>query len=114
MSETIFDKILAGEIPSSKIYEDENIYAFKDINPAAPIHILVIPKSKVTGFAKLKDLSEEEVGRFIKGVSKVASDLGLEEDGYRIVFNQGKHGQQTVEYIHAHIIGGKQLTWPPG
>ncbi|KAA0209978.1 MAG: histidine triad nucleotide-binding protein [Ignavibacteriaceae bacterium] len=114
MSETIFDKILSGEIPSTKVYEDDDIYAFRDINPAAPVHVLVIPKLKITGFKDLKGLSESEIGKFIKGVSKVAGELGLDNDGYRIVFNQGKHGQQTVDYIHAHIIGGRQLTWPPG
>ncbi len=114
MEETIFDNILKGDIPADVVYEDENILAFKDINPQAPIHVLVIPKKKVTSFNDLKDLSPEEVGVFLKGVSQVAVSLGLADDGYRIVMNCGSNGQQTVEYIHAHILGERQMKWPPG
>ena len=114
MSETIFEKILKREIPATVVYEDDDIFAFNDIAPQAPIHVLVIPKKKITSFNDLKDLSESSVGTLFKGVSKVAQKLGLYEDGYRVVLNSGKHGQQTVEYIHAHIIGGRQLQWPPG
>ena len=115
MSEqTIFDQILRGDIPSEKVYENEDIYAFRDINPQAPIHVIVIPKKKVESFADLKGYPAEEIGRFMRGVSQTAAELGLEENGYRIVLNNGRHGQQTVRYLHAHIIGGKQLSWPPG
>lgn len=109
MSDTIFDKILAGEIPSQKVFENEHVYAFRDINPAAPTHVLVIPKWKVARFAELKDQQVENIGEFFKHVSMIASQLGLESDGYRIVINNGEFGCQTVEYLHAHIIGGRQL-----
>ncbi|MDA3811899.1 MAG: histidine triad nucleotide-binding protein [Spirochaetaceae bacterium] len=114
MEETIFDKILRGDIPSDKVYEDENILAFRDISPQAPVHVLVIPKKKITDFSNLKDLAPEECGLFLQGVSKVAVKLGLAEEGYRIVLNSGKNGQQTVEYLHAHILGERQMSWPPG
>lgn len=114
MEETIFDKILKGDIPSDKVFEDDNILAFRDINPQAPVHVLVIPKKKVISFNDLKDLPPEASGQFLKGVSEVAVALGLADDGYRIVLNCGKNGQQTVEYLHAHILGERQMSWPPG
>ncbi|HUX13100.1 MAG TPA: histidine triad nucleotide-binding protein [Spirochaetia bacterium] len=111
---TIFEKILDGEIPSESVFEDENVYAFRDVNPQAPVHVLVIPKSKLTGFADLATADLVTVGRFMQEVARVAGKLGLEEEGYRIVFNQGKNGQQTVAYLHAHILGGRRMSWPPG
>jgi histidine triad (HIT) family protein len=112
--DTLFDKILAGDIPAEKVYEDDTVLAFKDINPQSPIHVLVIPKNRVARFAELKDRSPETVGAFFMGVSRVAAKLELEENGYRVVVNNGRDGQQTVEYLHAHILGGRPLTWPPG
>lgn len=114
MEETIFDKILKKEIPADVVYEDDKILAFRDINPQAPVHVLVIPKKKVASFNDLKDRSADEAGTFLNGVSKVAVQLGLAEDGYRIVMNCGSNGQQTVEYLHAHILGERQMKWPPG
>lgn len=115
MSETtIFDKILAGEIPADKVYEDEDIFAFRDIQPQAPVHVLVIPKRKVPHFDGLQQQEAEIVGRLFKGAAQVARMLGLAEDGYRVVINHGRNGQQTVDYLHLHLLGGRQLTWPPG
>lgn len=111
---TIFDKVISGEIPVDLVWEDSDIMAFRDINPQAPVHVLVIPKTKFRAFSELKHAEAALAGRFITAVSRVAEKLGLEENGYRIVINEGKHGQQTVQYLHAHIIGGKPLTWPPG
>jgi histidine triad (HIT) family protein len=111
---TIFEKILDREIPSEAVFEDEMVYAFRDVNPQAPVHVLVVPKKKLTGFADLKNADPEATGRFMQRVALVADRLGLEKDGYRIVFNHGKNGQQTVEYIHAHILGGRRMAWPPG
>ncbi len=112
--ETLFDKILQKKIPSEAVYEDDDVYAFKDINPQAPVHVLVIPKKKVERFAQLKEIAKDDVGIFFQKVSLVAAELGLEKNGYRIVINNGKHGQQSVEYLHAHILGGRQLQWNPG
>jgi len=115
MSETtLFDKILAGEVPADKVYEDEHILAFRDINPQAPVHVLVIPKQKAARFDELSDSEATQIGMLFKGAAQVARQLGLAKDGYRIVVNNGEHGQQTVEYLHIHILGGRQLEWPPG
>ncbi len=111
--DTIFDKIVRKEIPADLVYEDEEVVAFRDINPQGPVHVLVVPKKKVEGFDRLSGLSAEETGRYVHSIAKVAGKLGL-EDGYRVVFNVGKHGQQTVPYVHAHVIGGRQMGWPPG
>ena len=111
--DTIFDKILRGEIPAEVVHEDGDVFAFKDINPQGPVHVVVIPKKKTSGFDRLTGLSPEETGRYIQGIARTAEKLGLSE-GYRVVFNIGKHGQQTVSYVHAHIIGGRQMGWPPG
>lgn len=112
--ECLFDKILAGEVHVNTVYEDEDVLAFKDIHPVAPYHVLVIPRKKKISFVDLKDADVREVGIYIKKVSYVASCLGLDQSGYRIVFNCGAQGGQTVDYIHAHILGGRDLTWPPG
>lgn len=112
--DTIFDKILRGDMKADVVHEDDDVFAFRDIHPQAPTHVLVIPKRKVERFAHLKEREAADVGRFFQGVSRVAEKLGLEKDGYRVVVNNGTHGQQSVEYIHAHILGGRQLQWPPG
>jgi histidine triad (HIT) family protein len=112
--ETLFDQILAGSIPSESVYEDDDVYAFKDINPQAPVHVLVIPKEKLQSFADVRTADAEAIGAFMRGVSTVAAELGLEENGYRVVFNTGPEAQQSVLYLHAHILGGRQLSWPPG
>lgn len=114
MNDTIFDKVLAGEIPVDSVYEDDDVLAFRDINPKAPIHVLVIPKNRVNRFSELADGNAEVIGRFFRATSKVAASLGLDENGYRVVFNNGSDGGQEVEYLHAHILGGRKLTWPPG
>lgn len=110
---TLFEKILQGDIPSDKVYEDEYSYAFKDISPQAPIHVLVIPKTKARNIEELADLSQDVVSGYLKGIKKTIETLGLEE-GYRVVFNTGEWGGQTVDYVHAHILGKRLLSWPPG
>jgi len=112
--ETIFDKILAKKIPAEVVYEDDDVLAFRDINAQAPVHVLVIPKQKWQSFADLQSANPEAVGRYISKVSKVASQLELDAPGYRVIFNHGRDGQQSVDYIHAHIIGGRALQWSPG
>jgi len=114
MSKTIFDKFLSGEVPVDPIFENDDVLAFHDINPQAPLHVLVIPKSKVERFARLCEWDDAQAGRFFKAVSEVARNLGLEEKGYRIVLNNGFHAGEEVEYLHAHILGGRKMSWPPG
>jgi len=114
MSDCIFCKIVAGEIPADKVYEDELVVAFRDLNPQAPTHVLVIPKRHI---ATLNDMTADDeaiVGRMVQAASKVAAQEGLAEAGYRTVMNCNADGGQTVFHIHLHLLGGRQMTWPPG
>ena len=113
MADTVFDQIIRKELPAEIIDEDDDILAFEDNNAQAPVHVLVIPKAKRVSFADFQQGDPAAIGRYIQGIARVAQQLTGGE-GYRIVFNVGKHGQQSVDYIHAHILGGKQLGWPPG
>ena len=109
MEDCLFCKIVKGEIPSRKVYEDADVLAFHDINPVAPIHILVIPKKHIT---KLTDLTEEDellVGKIYTTINKIARQEGFAEDGYRVITNCGKNSGQEVMHIHFHILAGKEL-----
>ena len=112
MSETIFDKIINKQLPADIVYEDDVVLAFKDIAPQAPIHVLVIPKQKCQSFADLENMNSGAVGQYMQAIAKIAKQL-TGDAGYRVVFNIGKDGQQTVDYLHAHILGGKQMSWHP-
>lgn len=111
--DTIFDRILRGEIDSKTVYEDDDVLAFEDINPCAPVHVLVIPKVKRANVGEYADAEPEEAGRFLAGVARVARKLGFER-GFRVVLNTGADALQSVEYVHAHVIGKRSLGWPPG
>ena len=111
-AETIFSKILRGEIPSDKVYADEEFYAFRDINPGAPTHILVIPRKPI---AKLADATAEDaelLGRLLLVANTVAKQEGLTD--YRLVINNGAGAGQSVFHLHLHILGGRPMAWPPG
>ena len=114
MSETIFDKIISKEIPSDIVYEDDEFIAFKDINPQAPIHILIIPKEKIQTINDLEEKDSVTIGRMVLIGKKIAQEFLIDKDGYRLIFNCNEHGGQTVYHIHLHLIGGRSLTWPPG
>ena len=105
----IFCKIIKGEIPSSKVYEDEEILAFNDINPATPIHVLVIPKKHITSLAEMEDGDEKLVGKIYKVINQIAEKKGFKENGYRVIVNCGKDGGQEVGHLHFHLLAGKQL-----
>lgn len=104
----IFCKIVDGQIPSSKVYEDEYVYAFKDINPQAPVHILVIPKIHITSTDDVSENNVESVSKIFLASPKIAADAGL-ANGYRVITNCGADGAQSVKHLHFHIIGGKPL-----
>ncbi|KFN50416.1 histidine triad nucleotide-binding protein [Arenimonas composti] len=111
---TIFDRIIAREIPADIVYEDEHVLAFRDINPQAPVHVLFIPKRPV---ATLNDLGEgdaEVVGRLVIAAAAWAKRAGFAENGYRVVMNCNHDGGQTVFHIHLHLLAGRALAWPPG
>ncbi len=114
MEETIFDKIIAGEMQADIVFENDYVVAFRDINPQAPTHVLVVPRTKMTSIAESTHHDPEVIGRIVHGIAETARSLGLEENGYRVVFNTGKDALQTVPYIHAHILAGRTLGWPPG
>lgn len=111
---TIFGKIIRGEIPSEKVYEDDEVLAFKDINPAAPTHILVIPKERIINLFHAEERHEALLGKLMLAAKKIAVEQGLEEDGFRLVINNGAGVGQTVFHIHLHILGGRDFSWPPG
>lgn len=104
----IFCKIVAGEIPTSKVYEDEHVLAFKDIHPQAPVHVLVIPKTHIESVDKLDDATAELAAKALAAIPKAAHEMGLTE-GYRVITNVGRHGCQSVFHLHFHVLGGKQL-----
>lgn len=109
----LFCKIVAGEIPSTKVYEDEQIFAFRDINPQAPTHILVIPKEHISSVDAITPENSAIVAHIFEIIPKLAAEEGLDK-GYRVVSNIGEQGQQTVPHLHFHILGGRDMTWPPG
>lgn len=113
MDDCIFCKIVAGDIPSKKVYEDDNWFAFRDIEPCAPVHVLVIPKHHVKNILALDEDSNKNFADFFLVVKKIAQQEGLEESGFRLVVNTGEKAGQSVFHFHAHIIGGKDLGWPP-
>jgi len=110
---TIFDKIIAGEIPAEIIYEDEICIAFRDIAPKAPTHVLIIPKKPIASLADLTDEDQAIVGRCVV-VASVVARQELLSDGYRLVVNCGSDGGQEVPHLHFHLMGGRKMTWPPG
>ncbi len=106
----IFARILRGEIPSDKVFENDHVLAFKDIQPRAPVHVLVIPKGRYTSFADFSaNATDEEVVALIRAAGKIAADLGLEDPGYRILSNVGSDGGQEVPHLHFHLFGGRPL-----
>lgn len=107
----IFCKILRGDLPSKKVYEDEYTLAFHDINPIAPVHVLVIPKKHITSVLAIEPEDEVYLTAIHRTIKKVADITGIAEDGFRVVTNTNRHGQQTVFHLHYHVIGGRQLTW---
>lgn len=112
MSDCLFCKMIAGEIKPDTVYEDDKVLAFRDINPQAPTHILIIPKTHV---ATLNDLDDSALaGKMLQTVIQLAKKEGLAEEGYRTVFNCNKRGGQEVFHLHMHLLGGRQMRWPPG
>tara|TARA_B110000014_G_C19941919_1_gene487344 strand:- start:316 stop:669 length:354 start_codon:yes stop_codon:yes gene_type:complete len=111
---TIFEKIINKEIPSDIIFEDDLIIAIEDINPVAPVHILLIPKKKIVTINDVKEEDSPLIGHMISTAKNLASELGIDKDGYRLVFNTNEDGGQSVYHIHLHLLGGRQMDWPPG
>jgi histidine triad (HIT) family protein len=113
MNDCIFCCIVKGEIPSKKVYEDEHTYAFDDLDPKAPTHVLVVPKKHIRGLKEAEADDAEVVGQCQLAAAKIAKDRGI-EDGYRTVLNVGPGAGQSVFHMHVHLLGGRKLSWPPG
>jgi histidine triad (HIT) family protein len=111
---TIFSKIINREIPAQIVFEDEHLLAFKDINAQAPVHVLFIPKEPVASADALEDRHAELVGRLVLAAARYAREIGIAESGYRLVMNTHDDGGQTVFHLHLHLLGGRQMHWPPG
>jgi histidine triad (HIT) family protein len=110
----IFCRIVRKEIPGDIVYEDDNVLVFKDIDPKAPVHILIIPKDHIPGVLDLEERHKELMGHILIVASNLAAKTGIDESGFRIVLNAGEDAGQAVSHIHFHLLGGRALTWPPG
>jgi histidine triad (HIT) family protein len=110
----LFCKIVAGEIPSKRVFEDESVLAFEDINPQAALHVLVIPKRHISTLNDLQDHDDALIGGLVRRAAAIAAERGVSESGYRAVFNCNSDAGQTVSHIHLHVLGGRRLGWPPG
>ena len=113
MNDCLFCKIIKGEIPSSKVYEDDMVYAFNDIAPEAPVHVLIVPKEHIASAAEINAENSAVVAKIFEAAAKIAEEKGL-SDGFRVVTNCGDSAGQTVKHLHYHLLGGRDFTWPPG
>jgi len=114
MSNDLFEKIVRREIYADIVFENDDILAFRDVNPQAPVHILIIPKRRIPTINDLEDGDAELAGRLVLTARQIAASEGLAEDGYRLVFNCNSDGGQSVYHIHLHLLGGRRMEWPPG
>jgi histidine triad (HIT) family protein len=114
MSDDLFLKIIQREIPADIVFETDDVLAFRDIDPQAPVHILIIPKRKIATINEIEDGDAELMGQLLLAARDIAASEGLAENGYRLVFNCNRHGCQSVYHIHLHLFGGRQMDWPPG
>lgn len=110
----LFCGIIAGDVPSTRVYEDESCVAFRDINPGAPTHVLVVPRKHIPTMSDLQEEDETLAGHLLRVGAQVAKSEGIAERGYRLVFNTNREAGQTVFHIHLHVLGGRPLEWPPG
>lgn len=113
-ADCLFCKIVSGVIPSTKVYEDADVFAFKDITPKAPVHVLIVPKRHIRTLNEFSGNDTNLAGKLLLTASKLAAELGIAEEGYRLVNNANANGGQTVWHVHIHLLGGRQMAWPPG
>ena len=113
MSDCLFCGIVAGDVPSDRVFDDELTYAFRDINPAAPVHVLVVPKQHIEHLGTLTPEHSGVLAAMIRSVQAVVAEEGVADSGYRVVANVGRHGGMTIDHLHLHVLGGRPLRWPP-
>ena len=111
---TIFEKIAAREIPAKILFEDDDVLAFHDVSPQAPVHVLIVPKRVIPRLAEAKESDQAVLGKLILTAAKVARELGVSESGYRVVINNGPDAGESVPHLHVHLVGKRALAWPPG
>jgi len=114
MSKTLFEKIIARELPASIVYEDDHVVAFRDIRPQAPVHVLIVPRKPIPRIANATSEDQPALGHLLLKAAEVAHKLGLTQSGFRLVFNNGPDAGEAVPHLHCHILGGRPLGWPPG
>ncbi len=114
MSDCLFCRLIKGEVKSKAVYEDDEIFAFEDISPQAPIHLLIIPKKHISGVTQLREEDRELVGKIYLVARRMAEEHSLGESGFRVVINSGPDAGETVKHLHFHLLGGRELNWPPG
>jgi len=114
MSQTLFEKIIARELPADIVYEDDLVVAFRDIRPQAPTHVLIVPRKPILRMAEAKPEDQQALGHLLLKAAEVANKLGLTQSGFRLVFNNGPDAGEAVPHLHCHILGGRHLGWPPG
>jgi histidine triad (HIT) family protein len=114
MSKTLFERIISREIPADIVYEDDLVLAFRDIKPAAPMHVLIVPKKPIPRVGEAKPEDHQVLGHLLLKAGEVARNMGLSQSGFRLVFNNGPDAGEAVPHLHCHIIGGRPLGWPPG
>jgi histidine triad (HIT) family protein len=114
MSKTLFEKIIAREVQGTVVYEDDQVVAFQDIRPQAPVHVLIVPRKPIPRIAEAKPEDHQVLGHLLLKAAEVASKLGLTQSGYRLVFNNGPDAGEAVPHLHCHILGGRRMGWPPG
>lgn len=114
MSDCLFCKIVAGEIPAELVHEEETLLAFRDISPQAPTHVLIIPRRHIATINDLSESDTDDIGRLFLAAAQIARAEGIAEDGYRVTMNCNAGAGQTVFHVHLHMLGGRQMTWPPG
>jgi histidine triad (HIT) family protein len=111
---TLFEKIVARDIPAKIVFEDDDVIAFHDVNPQAPVHVLIVPKRVIPRLAEAKEADQQLLGKLVLTAAKVARDLGVSESGYRLVMNSGPDAGESVPHLHVHLLGKRALGWPPG
>jgi histidine triad (HIT) family protein len=114
MSKTLFERIIARELPAAIVYEDDSVLAFRDIRPQAPTHVLVVPRKAIPRIAEAKAEDQQLLGHLMLKAAAVAGQLGLTQPGFRLVFNNGPDAGEAVPHLHCHILGGRKMGWPPG
>ena len=114
MSKTLFEKIIAREIPADIVYEDDLVLAFRDIKPQAPVHVLIVPKRPIPRLADAKPEDHQVLGHLLLKAAEIAARLGVKETGYRLAINNGPNAGESVPHLHCHLLGGRPMTWPPG